>query len=68
MDSNLYSSDKEVHYVSSDELIEAGILTAQSDQSKPLQGLSKKPVKPILRCRIEKENNYIALKNLGFSK
>ena len=67
-DPDLYSSDEEVQYLSLDELIKTGVLVARSNQPKPTQSPSKEPVKQILRCHIEKENDYDVPKNMRFGK
>ena len=59
-DPDPYSSDEEIQYVSPDEPIETRVLAARGNQPNPPQGPSKEPVKRILHCRIEKENNYAA--------
>lgn len=53
-DPDFYLFDKKVHYVSLNDSIEAEVLAARHYQAKPLENLSKKPVKQILRCCIEK--------------
>lgn len=67
-DPDLYFSDEEVQYISLDKPIETGVLAAQCNQLKSTSGLSKEPVKRILRRRIEKENNYAAPKNMRFGE
>ena len=61
-------SDDKVEYVSLNEPIENGVLTTQNNQPKLLQSPSKESIKRILRCRIEKENNYVISKNFQFGK
>ncbi len=69
LESDPYSSDKEVEYVSLDAPIdEIGVLAARTNQSQPAKEPSKKPVKRILRQRIEKEKEYAAPKNVRFGE
>ena len=68
MDPDPYSSDEEAEYISLDEPIETGVLTARANQSKPTAGPSKEPVKRILRRRIEKEKDYAVPKNVRFGE
>ncbi len=60
--------DEKAQYISLDESIKTEVLAARSNPPKPTQGLSKEPVKRILRRRIEKKNNYAAPKNMRFSQ
>ncbi len=66
LNSDPYLLDDKVKYVSLDELIEIGVLTARSNQPKPPQGPSKEPFKRILRRRIEKEMITLHQKTYDF--
>lgn len=46
-------SKEEIEYISLDEPIEAGVLAACANRSKPTERPSKKPAKQLLRRRIE---------------
>ena len=64
-----YFSDEEVEYVFLDAPIDGiGILAARTYQSQQAKELAKKPVKRILRRRIEKEKEYAAPKNVQFGE
>ncbi len=45
-----------------------GVLAARTNQGKPAKEQTKESVKRILRRRIQKENEYAALKNVRFSE
>lgn len=62
-----YFSDEKVQYIVLDKHIKTKDLTTQSNQLKPISECFKKPVKQVLRYRIKKKYNYIAIKNVRFS-
>ena len=69
VDPNFYSSNEKTKYVFLDAPInKTSILAACIHHAKPIKEPIKDLVKQILRQRIEKENSYIAPKNVRFGK
>ena len=61
----LYSFNEEMEYVFLDKPIDGiGVSATRTNESQPAKKSSKKPVKQILRRRIEKEKEYAAPKNI----
>lgn len=67
-DPDPYSSDEETEYISLVKPLETGVSAARTNQSRPIEGPSKEPVKRTLRRRIEKEKEYAGPKNVRFGE
>lgn len=69
LEPNFYFSYEEIEYISLDKSIDRiEVLATYTNESQPAKKSFKKPVKQILRQRIEKEKKYTAFKNIQFGE
>lgn len=62
------SSGDEVEYISLDAPLDVTVSTARSSQNKGSDAPAMEPIKRISRKRIQKEDSYVAPKNVRFGE